>query len=148
MFTKGKHSKNLARKTCQQCFHFKRGKSFLFGCLSLSWKFALSRVQAKEFALWSRKLYFPNLSHCCVLAIFISHWNNGNNYPALLLLLLLLFCKNSKVYLSLIPRKKTLNYISEYLEHIVFFQFFSIKNNKEKTWDTVSVRERWSFGVW
>lgn len=35
------------------------GKSFLFECLSLSWKFALSRVHAKEFALWSRKTLLP-----------------------------------------------------------------------------------------
>lgn len=56
---------------------------------------SLYREFTRRNLLYDRANFTSPISHTAVFAIFISHWNNGNNYPALLLLLLL-FAKTPK----------------------------------------------------
>lgn len=99
----------------------------------LSWKFALSRFIRKGIRLMISKFISLSLARLPHKFPF-SHWNN---YPASLSLsrcCVFVFAKLQSLWdiSRWFREKKTLNYISEYLEHIAFFQFFSIKNNKVK----------------
>lgn len=62
-----KHSENLQRRSAENSlalFPFRRKENFFYASVDgLKVRF-IAPIRTEEFALWSRKVYFPNLSHC------------------------------------------------------------------------------------